>query len=236
LDLISCVVPDSSEHGQLASPTPGADRVSWLGGLFAFKRMLSWEAAGFALIPVLAALVTWVSGFVLTYRSSNGVISQSGLPLFWKTRLEYPGSVGFTGVLRVPFSITIYSLGVFVLDMLLYAGIGYSVILWRRGHQPLLRSILIPVSAAWLAYATLFFSWSSQYGTWTNGLPLPWMGFWSEGWFYNWIGFAFDVAFIAAFEYFALFLYRGFRMIVVASEAVSPGPLPQNVLEICLKR
>jgi hypothetical protein len=190
--------------------------------LFAFKRMLSWEVAGFSVIPVLAALVTWLSGFVLTFRSSNGVTSQYGLPLFWKTRLEYPGSVGFTGVLSVPFSITMYSLDAFVLNMLLYAGIGYSVILWRGRHQSLVRRILIPVFAAWLAYATVFFPWSSRYGTWTNGLPLPWMGFWSDGWFYNWIGFAFDVAFIAVVEYFALFLYRGLRMTDVGSRAVSP--------------
>src|SRR5256885_3332558 len=48
----------------------------------------------FVLIPVLAALVTWLTGFVLAYRSSFGEISQYGLPLFWKTHLEYPGSVG----------------------------------------------------------------------------------------------------------------------------------------------
>lgn len=214
----------------MASPTPRGERVSWLGGLRAFKRGLSWEAAGLALIPVLAALVTWLSSFVMSYRSSNGVISQYGLPLFWKTRFEYSGYAGRFGVVS-PVSFTSYSLDVFILDALLYGGIAYSVILWRQRHLSLLRSILVPVSAAWLTYATLFFSWSSQYGTWTNGLPLPWMGFWSDGWFYNWIGFAFDVAFIAVFEYFALFLYRGFRVIHTASGAVSPVPLSQNVSE-----
>jgi len=188
--------------------------------LCTFKRILSWQAYGFALIPVLAALVTWLSGFVLSYRSSDGVISQYGLPLFWKTHLEYPGGVGFIGPLRVPFSTTTYSLDVFVLDLLLYAGIGYSVILWRRRHLSLFMNIVTPVSSAWLAYATVLFSWSSQYGTWTNGLPVPWMGFWSDGWFYNWIGLAIDVAFIAGLEYFAIFLYRGFRVIAV------PGRTP----------
>src|SRR5260370_15196287 len=119
-------------------------------------------------MPVLAALLTWLSGFVLAYRSSYGEISQYGLPLFWKTHLEYPGSVGF-GVVRIPFSITAYSLDAFVLDVLLYAGTAYSIILWRQRHLSLFRSIVIPVSAGWLACATLLFSWSSQYGTWTNG-------------------------------------------------------------------
>ncbi len=201
-----------------------------VGGLFIFERRFSRLAAEVVLIPVLAALVTWLTGFVLAYRSSYGEISQYGLPLFWKTHLEYPGRVGF-GVETIPFSITAYSLDAFVLDVLLYAGIAYSVILWRQRHLSLFRNTVLVVSAAWLACATALFSWSSQYGTWTNGLPIPWMGFWSVGWSYNWIELASDAALIAAFEYFALFLYQGFRVIHVPGRGVSPGPLSENVSE-----
>ncbi len=182
------------------------------------------------LIPVLAALVTWLTGFVLAYRSSFGEISQYGLPLFWKTHLEYPGSVGRFGVVS-PVSLTTYSLDVFVLDVLLYAGIAYSVVLWRQRHLSLFRNIVIPVSAGWLACATVLFSWSAEYGTWTNGLPIPWMGFWSVGWSYNWIGLASDAALIAAFESFAFFLYRGFRVIHLPSRGTSPGPLSEKFSE-----
>ena len=195
-----------------------------VGGLFIFERRFSRRAAEFVLIPVLAALLTWLTGFVLAYRSSYGEVSQYGLPLFWKTHVEYPGYASRFGVVS-PVSFTAYSLSVFVLDVLLYSGIAYSVIFWRQRDISLFRCIAIPVSAGWLACATLFFSWSSQYGTWTNGLPIPWMGFWSVGWSYNWIGLASDAALIAAFEYFALFLYRGFRMIHVLSRGVSPVPL-----------
>ena len=201
-----------------------------VGALFTFKRRFSRLAAEFVLIPVLAALATWLTGFVLAYRSSFGEISQYGLPLFWKTHLEYPGSVGRFGVVS-PVSLTTYSLDVFVLDVLLYAGIAYSVVLWRQRHLSLFRNIVIPVSAGWLACATVLFSWSAQYGTWTNGLPIPWMGFWSVGWSYNWIGLASDGALIAAFEYFAFFLYRGFRVIHLPSRGVSPVPLSENVSE-----
>ena len=198
--------------------------------LFIFERRFSRLAAEVVLIPVLAALVSWLTGFVLAYRSSYGEISQYGLPLFWKTHLEYPGFAGRFGVVS-PVSITTYSLDVFVLDVLLYAGIAYSIILWRERHLSLFRNVVLVVSAAWLACATALFSWSSQYGTWTNGLPIPWMGFWSVGWSYNWIELASDAALIAAFEYFALFLYQGFRVIHVPSRGVSPGPLSENVSE-----
>jgi len=198
--------------------------------LFTFKRRFSLLTAEFVLIPVLAALVTWLTGFVLAYRSSFGEISQYGLPLFWKTHLEYPGSVGRFGVVS-PVSLTTYSLDVFVLDVLLYAGIAYSVVLWRQRHLSLFRNIVIPVSAGWLACATVLFSWSAEYGTWTNGLPIPWMGFWSVGWSYNWIGLASDAALIAAFESFAFFLYRGFRVIHLPSRGTSPGPLSEKFSE-----
>ena len=196
-----------------------ADRMSWLRGLRAFRRVPSWDAAGFVLIPVLAALVTWVSGFVLPYRSSDGVISQYGLPLFWKTHSEYVGGVGFMVPVRA-LSTTTYSMDVFVLDLLLYAGIGYSVMLWRRIRLSLFTGIVTPMSSAWLAYATVFLSRSSQFGTW-SGLPVPWVGFLYDGLFYNWIGFAIDVAFIAGLEFFAIFLYRGFRVIAI------PGRTPK---------
>ena len=202
-----------------------------VGALFTFKRRFSRLAAEFVLIPVLAALATWLTGFVLAYRSSFGEISQYGLPLFWKTHLEYPGSVGRFGVVS-PVSLTTYSLDVFVLDVLLYAGIAYSVVLWRQRHLSLFRNIVIPVSAGWLACATVLFSWSAEYGTWTNGLPIPWMGFWSVGWSYNWIGLASDAALIAAFESFAFFLYRGFKVIYMPSRGASPGPLSENLSEL----
>ena len=198
--------------------------------MFIFERRFSRLAAEVVLIPVLAALVTWLTGFVLAYRSSYGEISQYGLPLFWKTHLEYPGFAGRFGVVS-PVSITTYSLDVFVLDVLLYAGIAYSIILWRERHLSLFRNAVLVVSAAWLACATALFSWSSQYGTWTNGLPIPWMGFWSVGWSYNWIELASDAALIAAFEYFALFLYQGFRVIHLPSRGASPRPLSENVSE-----
>ncbi len=198
--------------------------------MFTFKGRPSWPAAESVLIPVLAALITWLTGFVLAYRSSLGEVSQYGLPLFWKTHVEYPGYASRFGVVS-PVSFTAYSLDVLVLDVLLYGGIAYSVIHWRRKHSSLFRAIVLPVSAAWLACATRFFSWSSQYGTWTKGLPVPWMGFWSVGWLYNWVGLGSDVALIAAFEYLAVFLYRGFRVIDAPSPRVSLRPHSENVSE-----
>jgi hypothetical protein len=150
--------------------------------------------------------------------------------LFWKTHVEYPGYAGRFGVVS-PVSFTTYSLEVFVLDALLYGGIAYSVILWRRRQLSLFQATVIPVSAAWLALATVLFSWSSQNGTWTNGLPIPWMGLFVHGWTYNWIGLASDAALIAALEYLVFFLYRGFRVLDVPSPRVSPRPLSENVSE-----
>jgi hypothetical protein len=182
--------------------------------LLTFKVRLSWSTVEIVLVPALATLVTGLTGFVLAYSSTIGYgeISQYGLPLFWRTFVEYPGYVGRFGV-SSPVSFTTYSSDVFILDVLLYAGIGYLIVLWRRGRVSLFRTIIIPVSSAWLACATAFFPWSSQYQAWTNGLPIPWMGFFlSRGWTYDWIGLASDVAIIAALEYFAFFLYRGFRI------------------------
>src|SRR6266849_3398101 len=186
---------------------------------------LSRSAIGYVLVPILAALITWFTGFVLRYHSSSeGEISQYGLPLIWKTHVEYPGYAGRFGIVS-PVSFTIYSLDMFVLDVLLYGGIALSIILWRQRHMSLFRNAVIPVSAAWLTYAIAIFSWSSRNGTWTNGFPIPWMGLFIHGWTYGWIGLGSDVALIAALEYLAFFLYRGVRVINGLSRRVSPRPL-----------
>ncbi len=189
---------------------------------------LSRPAIGFVNVPILAAFITWLTGFVISYHSSSqGEISQYGLPLIWKTHVEYPGYAGRFGIVN-PVSFTTYSLDMFLLDALLYGGIALSIILWYQGHLSLFKNAVIPLSAAWLTYAIANFPGSSRNGPWTNGFPIGWMGLFIHGWTYNWIGLGSDVALIAALEYFALFLYRGVTMINGLGRCVPPRPLSGN--------
>lgn len=184
-----------------------------------FRERLSHPFFQFVLAVGLGTLVAWVSGFFLTYHSDFG-FSQYGLPLVWKTRVEYQQRTGL-GVLSVPFSVTTYLWDAFIVDVLLYLGAFSSFILWRSRLSSWLRRVLIPVSGAWLSVIGLIFSWSSNYGTWTNGLPIPWMGLWNDGWFYNWTSLAMDTAIISTLEYLAFFLYEGLKM------TVPEGPITQ---------
>jgi hypothetical protein len=199
-----------------------------VAGLASFRESLWRPLAELVLISGLVALVAWVSGFFVTYHTSYG-LSQYGLPLVWKTHGQVSGSPVVSsglhplGIATAPMSFTSYSWDVFAVDLLLYFGVFYLVVLLWRGSSVLFRGVLMLVSGAWLSVIALFFSWSSTYGTWTNGLPLPWMGSWYDGRFYNWIWLVMDTTIFVSFEYLALFKYRGFRI------GQTNGPIPHDL-------
>ena len=171
------------------------------------RNRISSQRLGMALVPFLAVIATWLTGFVQVYQSVFGFVFQYGLPLSWKTRwpMQYLGytdhSVG----------IFVYSWDVFTPDALLYAGLGYLFILSSMRESSLFRNTLIVVSSAWVACATALFSWSAPNGSLTDGLPVAWRGLGLYVWSYNLALLASDVMFIAALAYLALFLYRGIR-------------------------
>lgn len=157
-------------------------------------------------------MFTLTSGLFLTYHPGEGIF-QYGLPLVWKTQLESPGGGTSLGALRGPSSITTYSWVAFILDVLLYVGAYYSLTVWGSRFPRWLRHVSIPVSGAWLSVLALTFSWSSNYDTLTNGLPLPWMGLY-DGWSYNWGWLTIDILVIAGIEYLAIFLYQGLKIVL----------------------
>jgi hypothetical protein len=176
------------------------------------------------LVPFLAALVTWLTGFIPVWSTGsvplyNFAVSQYGLPLFWKTRSDH-GPI--REIESVYLSRAFYSWDIFVVDTLLIAGVFYLLLLWSRRGSSLFQTLLIVVSSAWVAIATALYAWSSQQGVLTNGLPVPWMGLSSHGvtWYYNLMLFVVDVAFVAGIEYLVLFLYRGIRW-----SKLSTGPM-----------
>jgi hypothetical protein len=189
------------------------------------REWLSRPYVSFAVATIFAFLVTWLTGFIpILYGAPSGVLSQYGLPLVWRMHFDYPGHLGPPGLLIPAFHLTTYSWDAFCVDALLYMGIAYSVVLWIRKYYGLFWGLAIAASAAWLAFASAwpFPSWSQiQWGTPANGLPFPWMGiapFTGAG-SYNWIGLGADAILFAALEYFAFFVYRGFRVIHVSSPA-----------------
>jgi hypothetical protein len=167
-------------------------------------------------VPVLAAVITWLTGLVPAYQSSYGIVSQYGLPLFWKARWAL-----VLGGIDTSAGFLVYSWDVFVVDTLLYAGLGYLFIFWYWRRSFLFRNTLILVSSGWVACATALFAWSSQIEVLTNGLPIPWMGLGVYAWFYNLTLLVADMMLIAALGYLAFFLYRGIR----TSKPLS-GPMP----------
>lgn len=134
------------------------------------RNRISSQRLGMALVPFLAVIATWLTGFVQVYQSVFGFVFQYGLQLSWKTRwpMQYLGytdhSVG----------IFVYSWDLFTADALLYAGVGYLFILSSMRESSLFRNTLIVVSSAWVACATALFSWSAPNGSLTDGLPVAW--------------------------------------------------------------
>ena len=173
------------------------------------------------LVPFLAVLIVWLTGFVPVYQSRFGMVFQYGLPLSWKERwpMQYPGYVDPS------VGVFVYSWDVFIADTLLYAGLGYLFTLWSKRRSSLFRDTLIPVSSGWGACATALFAWSSQNGSLTNGLPVPWTGLGVYVWFYNLTLLAADVVFLAGFGYFTSFLYRSIRW---SKKSASPMSVVNN--------
>jgi hypothetical protein len=184
-------------------------------GLFERLRVSRSTLAWFLAISLVAIALTSLSSLVLTYSTEFLGSQQYGLPLVWKTHLERGcGGGGPLDVLCGSFSITTYQWEYFIFDTLLYSGIGFAVLLGMR-RLSLFAGIFIPVSATWIAWAIAFFvSGPSQPGTWTNGLPIPWVGLFYDGWTYSWLGFTIDVGVFAGLEYFVFFIYRGFKITV----------------------
>lgn len=183
------------------------------------KERLSSPVAELAIATVLSALAAWLGGFALNYRSEFG-LSQYGLPLAWKTQVEHSPIIE---LVSVTYSTTSYSWDALLVDVLLYIGVFYSLILLWRGRKFVLWRVLMLVSAAWVTVTSLLYSSSSVYGSWSNGLPIPWMGVWLDGLFYNWVRLVMDVALIVALEYLGFFLYRGFRS--WTPQSLSPAKL-----------
>jgi hypothetical protein len=77
------------------------------------------RAIAYLLVPLLAVLITWITGF--WGRGIYGGISDYGFPFPWKT-------VEFLPVCNLCPEPTSYNWGFFLLDVVLYAAIGYGIL------------------------------------------------------------------------------------------------------------
>jgi hypothetical protein len=186
-----------------------------IGGLLRPVRIPTSTAVWFLAVSLVGAAFAGLSGLVLVYSTQFLGSQQYGLPLVWKTRLERNcgGGGGPLDILLGCFSITTYQWAYFIFDALFYMGIGFAATLLSMRRLSLFAGVVIPVSATWITWAIAFFvSGPSQPGTWTNGLPIPWVGLFDDGWTYSWVGFTIDVALLAFLEYVLFFVYRGLRI------------------------
>lgn len=199
--------------------------------MLTFRTQVLRRRTGLVLVPFLAVLVTWLTGFAPVWSTggvsqSNFAVSQYGLPLFWKTRIEYDPLMEIVSTVGTE---TFYSWGAFATNTLLYAGLGYLLVLWNRRDSILFRATIITVSSGWMATAAGLFAWSSQRGKMTNGLLVPWMGWTFDGiWYYNLTLLAADVVFVAALEHLVFFLFRGIRWSKSSAGAINSATDPEG--------